>query len=93
LAPYNLNDFDSDISPLLHYLWRQKYIDESNYLGIVQFGTETFHSLSNVTFSVRDFNISIHSGRPNVVSEGSLPVLPNLTWVIIATYFGWVLSV
>jgi xyloglucan-specific endo-beta-1,4-glucanase len=106
LAPDNIAAFDEDISPLLHYLWRSNYIDEANYLGIVQFGTETFHSSANVTFSMQDFNMSVHPGEPQAPppqptasgtgipkSKGSLHFSPNMTWVVIATIFSWVLSV
>jgi len=39
-------------------------MDESVYLGIVQFGSEGFHSESNVTFSVRDYDLNVQSGSP-----------------------------
>jgi len=64
LASSDLTSFNADISPLLHYLWRHSYIHEANYLGIVQFGMETFHATSNVTFSATDFDISIYQGDP-----------------------------
>lgn len=73
LASSNVNNFDTDISPLLHYLWREKYISESNYLGVVQFGSETFHATSNVTFSVRNFNMSIEAGTPKPTTSAATP--------------------
>lgn len=63
-APENIDSFDADISPLLHYLWRNDYLDDTDYLGTVQFGTETFHSVSNVTFSARNFSMSVEPGKP-----------------------------
>ena len=81
-------------NPLIHYLWRQKIIDESNYLGIVQFGTETFHSTSNVTFSAQDFNFTIHQGKP--ASETSLSsgrFLPNLALLLLASALSLLVSV
>lgn len=89
LAPGNIYDFNEDISLLLHYLWRHKYIDESNFLGTVQFGTETFHSTSNVTFSTQNFNLSVHSGKPQVASSGNLNFVPHLKWVVIAIICSW----
>lgn len=78
LAPANVSDFNRDISPLMHYLWQHKMISESNFLGIVQFGTETFHSSSNVTFSAQDFNLNVSSGKPLVDSKAAGGALPSL---------------
>ncbi|KAH9207041.1 concanavalin A-like lectin/glucanase domain-containing protein [Leptodontidium sp. 2 PMI_412] len=74
----NITDFDEDISPLLHYLWRHKLIDDTNYLGIVQFGTETFHATSNVEFSAYDYNLSIAAGTPSEEKSASTMIMPDL---------------
>ncbi|KUJ13835.1 concanavalin A-like lectin/glucanase [Mollisia scopiformis] len=87
LAPSNVTTFDRDISPLLHYLWQHKLISESNYLGVVQFGTETFHASSNVTFSAQDFNISVAAGQPLVDSRAAGGALPNLVLLLLPLAF------
>jgi hypothetical protein len=58
----------------MHYLWRHNFIPESTYLGIVQFGTETFHSHSNVTFQVHDFDMSVTRNLTQVLPKAD----PNL---------------
>ncbi|KAH7333128.1 concanavalin A-like lectin/glucanase domain-containing protein [Rhexocercosporidium sp. MPI-PUGE-AT-0058] len=83
LGSTNITDFDEDISPLLHYLWRHKLIDDSNYLGVVQFGTETFHASSNVVFSAHDYNLSIAAGKPSEEKSASTTIVPNLTLIIV----------
>jgi len=87
LAPDNITTFDKDISPLLHYLWQHKKISESNYLGIVQFGTETFHASSNVTFSAQDFNLTVASGKPLVDSKATAAAPPNLVFLLLPVSF------
>lgn len=72
-----------DISPLLHYLWQSKKISEANFLGIVQFGTETFHSSENVTFSTNNFNLSLASGKPLVESGSAAAPQSHLTMILI----------
>lgn len=79
-----MSTLDYDISPLIHYLWLHKLISESNHLGIVQFGTEEFHSTSNVTFSAKEFNLSVAAGQPQVASRSSDSMLPNLGLVLIS---------
>ncbi|KAE8444317.1 hypothetical protein EG329_000627 [Mollisiaceae sp. DMI_Dod_QoI] len=73
------------------YSWlaptNHKMISESNYLGIVQFGTETFHSSSNVTFSAQDFNLSIASGTPLMDSKAAAGALPNLAVLLLPLAF------
>ena len=66
LSPNNITDFNEDISPLLQYLYKNDLVPASLYLGAVQFGSETFHATSNVTFSVNDFSINMTStGSPD----------------------------
>ncbi|KAK0112485.1 hypothetical protein ONS96_001722 [Cadophora gregata f. sp. sojae] len=72
LASTNITDFDEDISPLLHYLWRHKLIDDSNYLGIVQFGSEAFHAKAEVVFSAQDYKLSIAGGTPSPEPSGDV---------------------
>jgi hypothetical protein len=36
----------------------------ANYVGVIQFGTEQKHAMSNVTFSVTEFAMSATRGTP-----------------------------
>lgn len=87
-SPVNLSNFNQDISPLLHFLWRHDYISESNYLGTVQFGTETFHSTSNVTFSARDYRLNVAAGQPAPSSEASCHSLSGPFIILAAAFLG-----
>jgi xyloglucan-specific endo-beta-1,4-glucanase len=53
---------------MVKYMVDAGIVNATEYLGIVEFGTETFHSNSNVTFSVTDYNISINSLNNTPVS-------------------------
>lgn len=55
----NLTSFDEDYLPLLGYLWGEGFIPESSYLLNLNFGSEAFHSNTNVTFSAQTFAMSI----------------------------------
>jgi xyloglucan-specific endo-beta-1,4-glucanase len=95
LASTNITNFNRDISPLLHYLWRNLSVAETNYLGIVQYGTETFHSTSNVTFSAQDFNFTVEKGKPTPVpgsKSNARMLLPNLSLIFLVSLFGWLVS-
>ncbi len=83
LASSTIENFDEDISPLIAYLWKQKYISESIYLGTVQFGSETFHADANVTFSVQDFSITVASGKPSTACQAFFPSFGFVTFAII----------
>lgn len=64
VSPANDTSFDEDISPLLQYLWRNELVSADARLGLVEFGSETYHSGSNVTFSARDFAMTVWKGEP-----------------------------
>jgi len=86
VASSNITNFDKDISPLLHYLSQNNLIPNSTYLGIVQFGTETFHATSNVTFSAQDFSLKVaKSGKTSMANGG---VWPNTALILLAGLFG-----
>lgn len=68
LASGNITSFDEDISPMVLYMVKAGIINSTEYLGIVEFGTETFHSSANVSFSVTDYNLSISSTSNTPVS-------------------------
>lgn len=64
VAKSNQTVFEGDISPLVHYLWRNGLVLASNYIGVIQVGTEQKHATSNVSFFMGDFNISATEGTP-----------------------------
>ncbi|KAF2830177.1 concanavalin A-like lectin/glucanase [Ophiobolus disseminans] len=68
VAGSNRTEFEGDISPLLHYLWRKGLILATNYIGVIQFGTEQKYATSNVTFSVDSFAINATKGMPKEAS-------------------------
>ena len=62
------------MSPLLQPLWRSRLISPSSYIGVVEFGSETFHSLENVTFSASGFDIRLFTGTAPTIEVGQLPI-------------------
>lgn len=78
VADANMTDFDADISPLIHYLWRHGMVLAANYVGVVQFGTEQKHATSNLTFSVDDFAMSATRGMPKAAAGFSFKHSPPL---------------
>ncbi len=66
LADMNVTDFRGDVSPLVHYLWRSSTLDPKAYIGIMQFGTETFHVKTGdqVTFDVKRVQMDVEYGTP-----------------------------
>ncbi|CEI67620.1 unnamed protein product [Fusarium venenatum] len=57
----DITEFDEDVSPLLEYVWRNGLIANSTYLGIVEFGSETWQSSTNVTFSAASYSLTINA--------------------------------
>ncbi|KAF2023998.1 concanavalin A-like lectin/glucanase [Setomelanomma holmii] len=82
VADKNITDFDADISPLIHYLWRNGMVLASNYVGVVQLGTEQKHATSNVTFSMDAFALSATRGTPKAAAGYSLRQSPPLGLVL-----------
>lgn len=64
MSPADQTSFDEDIAPLLQYLWRNQLVSADARLGLVQFGSEAYHSGNNVTFSAADFNMDVWMGTP-----------------------------
>jgi xyloglucan-specific endo-beta-1,4-glucanase len=79
LAADNITSFHNDISPLFNYLVDHNLMPTSTYLGTVQFGTETFHATSNVTFSASNFGLDIEKGIKTSNALGG--VVPNLALI------------
>lgn len=91
----NITDFNEDISPLLQALWRNKLIPGDAFLGLVEFGTEAFHSDKNITFTVSHFGMNLTSGTaPNLATttattcpQSTAPTLQDslpFFWVLIS---------
>ncbi|OCK77131.1 glycoside hydrolase family 12 protein [Lepidopterella palustris CBS 459.81] len=67
ISPLNITDFNEDISPLLQALWRNSLVPQNAFLGLVEFGSEAFHSDKNVTFSISNFGMNLTSDTaPNL---------------------------
>lgn len=82
VAPRDETNFDEDVSPLLQYLWRKKLVSADARLGLVEFGSEAYHSGANVTFSASEFSMQLLTGHPpkyelNPIGDGcEKPVSP-----------------
>lgn len=71
--------FDEDFYPLFEYILEQahKHIDTPNdlpkdpWLGIVEFGTETWLSDGNVTFTAADFGMELNGPAGNRTGTNS----------------------
>lgn len=64
MSPTDQTTFDEDISPLLQYLWRNQLVSADARLGLIEFGSEAYHSGNNVTFSAENFNMDVWRGTP-----------------------------
>lgn len=64
VSPSDETSFDEDISPLLQYLASNKLVSADARLGLIEFGSETFYSAGNVTFSAGDFTMGVWTGVP-----------------------------
>lgn len=75
VAPSDQTSFDEDIAPLFQYLWRNDLMSADAQLGVVEFGSEAYHSGNNVTFSASSFSMGVWPGVParyeiNAVGDG-----------------------
>lgn len=60
---------------MLQYLWRNDLLPADAQLGLVEFGSEAYHSGNNVTFSASSFSMGVWPGDPpryelNAVGDG-----------------------
>lgn len=74
VATTNDVGFSADMSALLQPLWRSGLISPSSYIGVVEFGSEAFHSPENVTFAASDFDIRLLTGTAPTIEVGQLPI-------------------
>lgn len=75
VAPSDRTSFDEDIAPLFQYLWHNELLSADAQLGLVEFGSEAYHSGNNVTFSASSFGMGVWPGDPpryelNAVGDG-----------------------
>lgn len=61
LTEDDLHTFQLDLLDLAIALVRRNWIPGDSYLGLVEFGTETYYSNSNVTFSAKDFTMTLNT--------------------------------
>lgn len=79
LAHSNVSDFTADVTPLLTYLTDHALIESDAYMGILQFGSETFHSTANVTFDVTSFDLNVTSTNASANAAAANAVHPSST--------------
>jgi xyloglucan-specific endo-beta-1,4-glucanase len=70
LGPSNLTSFSGDISSLVRRVARYGGPATSDYLGMVQFGSESFHTTNgaNVTFTAKSVLLNVVDGVAPVES-------------------------
>lgn len=64
VSPSDQTSFDEDVSPLLQYLSGKGLVSADARLGLVEFGSEAYHSGGNVTFSAGGFSMEVWRGVP-----------------------------
>lgn len=74
------------MSPLLQFLWTNDLVSKRAYLGLVGFGTETWHSKGNVTFSARKYGLNVLVGPPPVLDLPPAPDCLTNSGAIAAAY-------
>ena len=78
----NLQNFAVDISPLLTALVKNNLVPANVSVGTVDFGTEAFHSFSNVTFSAADYSMDMCINGSCKISMASQRWVPGLSVVL-----------
>ncbi|KAK1485966.1 hypothetical protein CTAM01_12336 [Colletotrichum tamarilloi] len=58
----DVTQFDEDITPLLKFVLDSGEIDSDSWLGLVEFGSEAWHSPENITFSAAHFSMDLDNG-------------------------------
>lgn len=92
-----LTTFELDVAPLFGYLWENEGVPGDVYLGVVQFGTETFYSKNQMNFSVSSYEARIERTIPDSAGTGvptaTLPVgsaISGASMVLASdSEFGW----
>jgi hypothetical protein len=68
-----VTSFSEDVAPLLIHLLREGLVSSDSHIGVIGFGTESYHSQGEVTFSATEYNAVIRSGP---APSGGLIYLP-----------------
>jgi hypothetical protein len=79
----NMQDFSMDISPLLTALVQNNLIPANVYVGRVDFGSEAFHSPSNVTFSAADYSMDLVCGSGSCKESSGSSIKPVLSGLLL----------
>jgi xyloglucan-specific endo-beta-1,4-glucanase len=80
MSDSNLQDFNLDVSPLLSALVKNNLVPANAYIGRVDFGTEAYHTPSNVTFSAAGYSMDLTCGSGSCQkSLASARLVPGLS--------------
>ena len=60
-ADQPVSSFNIDILPFLRILKDNGFVPHDHYLGLAEFGTETFYSPGNITFMASDYGMNLSS--------------------------------
>lgn len=79
-----MSDFNMDLTALFQALWKNNLIPSNASLGLVEFGSEAFHSAQNVTFAASDFGMDLSPGSSpelNItIASGPCHSTAHLSW-------------
>ncbi|KAI9887880.1 MAG: hypothetical protein M1823_000268 [Watsoniomyces obsoletus] len=71
----NITNYRGDLSPLIHYIWREGWIEDTVQLGVFQFGTESLHTANRreITFDAQRVKMHLEPGEPKplITSAGT----------------------
>ncbi|KAK3334673.1 concanavalin A-like lectin/glucanase domain-containing protein [Neurospora tetraspora] len=73
VATANHTNFAAEVSPLLQFLWRKGLVSAGSHLGLVEFGSEAYHSDGIVTFAASEFDMHLVTGAAPNLAVGDLP--------------------
>ncbi|KAK1993299.1 concanavalin A-like lectin/glucanase [Colletotrichum falcatum] len=87
----DVNQFNEDITPLLKYVLDSGEIDRESWLGLVEFGSEAWHSPENVTFSAAHFSMELDgqgggSGSGSGNDENAAAKLGLSPWLFLSLF-------
>ncbi len=73
VASTNETSFAAEVSPLLQTLWRNGLLSPASHIGVVEFGSEAYHSPENVTFAAENFDMDLLIGPAPTLDIDPLP--------------------
>ncbi|KAF9871024.1 hypothetical protein CkaCkLH20_11441 [Colletotrichum karsti] len=80
----DVNQFDEDVAPLFKYVLESGEIDEDSWLGLVEFGSEAWHSPDNITFSAAHFSMDLDNGDSGSGDKNAAGALGLSAWLLVA---------